>query len=167
MELSSLPQFTILLMCTLLNRPIDNLFVRVTFTRNHLWESSFYDNFFWIFFICENLFFLWKLFESFLPVRISFYLWSSVWTYVFMKVSKRNKSLSFLCKLFLSVRISSFLWELFFFMITFFICKNLCLCKNKSAFECQSLSVNKNNLANGFKKITYYFFALKLTSYFC
>ena len=141
-------------MCALLLLAIicENLLFMIIFLNLfYLWES----------------FFLWKLFESFLPVRISFYLWSSVWTYVFMKVSKRNKSLSFLCKLFLSVRISSFLWELFFFMLTFFICKNLCLCKNKSAFECQSLSVNKNNLANGFKKITYYFFALKLTSYFC
>ena len=84
------------------------------FLPDHLWESFFMRIFF-------NLSYLW---ESFLAMKIFLnlsYLWKS------LICNHLYKSMFFLQKLLLSVRISSFLRGLFFFMITFFICASLSL----------------------------------------
>ena len=108
-----------------LNPPIEAFI----YTHLFLFVVICVDLFFYeIFFVCENISFHENSFESFLSVRISFFLW---------------KLFEFL----LSVRIS-FLWELFLNLFSlwksfalFFICEKsfLNLYENKPAYECHHL----------------------------
>ena len=91
--------FTMLLMCTPVNHPMENLFFQQFFHQfftnffismrlflsvrifhDHLWEYFlFCENLFLSMVICENIFFFCEnLFEPFLFVRIPSYLWSFV-----------------------------------------------------------------------------------------
>ena len=76
--------FTLLLVCTTLNPPIKLLFTIICVTCNHLWESLFLWE---LFYLCKsllivkiflNLFIFWKSFCISHIVKISFYLCSSV-----------------------------------------------------------------------------------------
>ena len=64
LEIVLITSNTILLACTPINPPIENLFVRTDF---YLWSSVRISSFLWesflIFFICENLFLLWESFR--------------------------------------------------------------------------------------------------------
>ena len=75
--------FTLLLTCTPLNLPIENLFARTYF---YLWSSvrifPFCENLLNLFLfmiICENLLFLWESFESFF-IYDQLFNWKSSWT---------------------------------------------------------------------------------------
>ena len=96
-KIALIPSFTILLTCTLLDSPIENLFVRIHFyLSSSVRISSIYENLF------ESLLIYDHLWESFLFMRIfwiSSYLWSSV------RIS------SFYENLFESLLIYDHLWE--------------------------------------------------------
>ena len=57
LEIVPVTSFTILLKCTPINPPIKNLFVCTYFICDHLRESLFLWECFWIVLICENIFF--------------------------------------------------------------------------------------------------------------
>ena len=75
MILLTIDYSTILLTCTPLNLPIENLFIRTYFLWSSVGVFSFYGN---IFCLRESLFIYDHLWGSFLFMRISSYLWSSV-----------------------------------------------------------------------------------------
>ena len=126
------------------------------FLPDHLWESFFMRIFF-------NLSYLW---ESFLAMKIFLnlsYLWKSL-----LICNHLYKSMFFLRKLLLSVRISSFLRGLFFFMITFFICASLCLYEDKKHHHLKQIQIFKKGClysVNRFKKLTHYFCALNASNF--
>ena len=143
-------------MCTPIDSPIKNLFVRIYFypivcENLFLWES------FLTFLICENLFLLWKFFWIFLICE-NLFLFAIICINLCF----------FLQKLLLSVRISSFLRGLFFFMITFFICASLCLSEDKKRHHLKQIQIFKKGClysVNGFKKLTHYFCALNASNF--